>query len=61
MYGPLVNSGGMIVFHDIVPHPPAANTYVEPLWNEIKKDYQYEEIIVAPEEPWAGIGVLYKD
>jgi len=48
MYSPLVKSGGIIAFHDIV----LRGAGVEKFWNEIKKNSIYKEI--------GNIGVIYK-
>lgn len=57
-YMPLVRRGGMIAFHDIAEHPPDTGCEVSRFWNEIKTQYQYEEIIENRGQGWAGIGVL---
>jgi predicted O-methyltransferase YrrM len=60
MYSPLVRTGGMIVFHDIVQHPADLECGVSYFWNEIKARYRHEEIIENSNQGWAGIGVLFK-
>lgn len=59
MYAPLVRPGGLIAFHDIA---ESNNSYdqVQRFWNEIKGNYQHQEIIENPKQGWAGIGVLYQ-
>ncbi len=59
MYSPLVRSGGMIAFHDIAPHQQNKDCQVDKFWNDVKRNYQYREIIENPEQGWAGIGVLF--
>ncbi|MFQ5906399.1 MAG: class I SAM-dependent methyltransferase [bacterium] len=59
MYAPLVNEGGMIAFHDIVPHPPDKPCKVDRFWQEIKSRFNYLEIVKDWKQGWAGIGVLY--
>lgn len=59
MYSPLVREGGIIAFHDIVPHPPETGCEVSRLWDEIKNKYKYLEIVRDWNQKWAGIGVLY--
>lgn len=58
MYSPLVKSGGLIIFHDIVDH---SETFplcqVKPLWDELKESYEHYEFI-GEGDPWGGIGVL---
>ncbi|HEU5119072.1 MAG TPA: CmcI family methyltransferase, partial [Isosphaeraceae bacterium] len=72
MYSPLVKSGGIVVFHDIVPHD-FEGCDVDLFWNELKHDYEYEEFITPVEIPylmkpkseggagkdWGGIGVIH--
>jgi predicted O-methyltransferase YrrM len=71
MYSPLVRSGGIVVFHDIVSHRRETECEVEKFWNEIKRQYRHLEIVEAssngtlpiaitraPMET-AGLGVLY--
>lgn len=58
MYSPLVRKGGIIAFHDIANDPDA--TYgVHKFWNEIKNNYQYQEIIDDPRRIGYGIGVIF--
>jgi predicted O-methyltransferase YrrM len=57
MYSPLVRSGGLIGFHDILPHSGVPTSRVAKLWDEIKRDYEYDEYAVTPFY-WGGIGVL---
>lgn len=59
MYSPLVRPDGVIAFHDIVAHPPEAQCHVKEFWDEVKLRYRYREIIDAPRQEWAGIGLLY--
>jgi len=60
MYSPLVKKGGIIAFHDIVPHPPETRCEVNKFYNEIKYDYRHIEIVRDWAQKWAGIGVLFK-
>ena len=46
-------------FHDIAKPPPELNCEVYKLWNEIKKEYEFLEIIEDVNQNWAGIGVIY--
>lgn len=59
MYSSLVRRGGLIAFHDIVPHPLETGCEVNKFWNEIKYFYKYIEIVRDWNQGWAGIGVLY--
>jgi len=63
LYSPLVRSGGMVVFHDIVPHdmskfPSEKGCGVDRFWREIKASYHHIEIIDDPNQGWAGIGIV---
>lgn len=71
MYAPLVRSGGMIVFHDIVTHTKETRSEVERFWIEVKEQYQHREFVEhakpgtvpvavtgAPMET-SGLGVLF--
>lgn len=59
-YAPLVKSGGLIGFHDIVDteYHHKLDCFVDKLWNEIKNDYEYVEFIQDPKQRKYGIGVL---
>ena len=59
MYGPLVRSGGMVAFHDIVEHRRQQDCGVDKFWNELKLRYRHREFIEDPQQEWAGIGVIY--
>ena len=59
MYAPLVRSGGMIAFHDIVPHKTQRDCQVDRFWKEISGQYESREIIEDREQGWAGLGVLF--
>jgi hypothetical protein len=71
MYAPLVRSGGMIAFHDIVTHRRETRSEVERFWSEIKQKYRHREFVEhsnpgtmpvavtgAPMET-SGLGVLF--
>jgi len=59
MYSPLVQKDGIIGFHDIhLPISPNSTLGVFKLWNKIKKDYNYEEIVQDWNEKHIGIGIL---
>jgi len=60
MYSPLVKGGGIIAFHDIVKHPPELDCNVDKFWNEIKKEFQFQEIIKDKNQTAYGIGVVFK-
>jgi len=59
MYSPLVRKEGIIAFHDIVKHPIEAKCEVEKLWNEIKNEFEFQELIQDKNQNWAGIGVIF--
>lgn len=58
MYSPLVRKGGLIAFHDIVPHPQEPQCQVNRFWKEISLQFGGEEIVSDPHQNWAGIGYL---
>ena len=61
-YAPLVRAGGLIVFHDILPHPGVPACQVDRLWREIRDGYQHHEYCEPDHDAgwgqWGGIGVL---
>ena len=71
MYSPLVRSGGIVAFHDIVTHKRGTECQVEKFWGEIKQHYRHREIIEDVSEgslpiavtrasmDTAGLGVLF--
>lgn len=61
LYSPLIREGGIIAFHDIVEsdYHHSMNCYVDKLWNEIKGQYKYLEIIEKPHQHKYGIGILF--
>nr|WP_260170987.1 class I SAM-dependent methyltransferase [Salinibacter ruber] len=56
IYSDIVNSGGIVAFHDII-ETGYENMGVPRLWEEIKEDYNSEEII-NPKSEQGGIGML---
>ena len=58
MYSPLVRPGGVLAFHDIVPNPSHPEIQVPRFWEEVKGNYQHEEI-VKDRARGLGIGVLW--
>src|SRR5436305_1373985 len=72
MYAPLVRSGGVLVFHDIVTHKSGTPCEVERFWNEIKQGHRHLEFVERPSSgqlPLAvtgspmetsGLGILFK-
>lgn len=61
MYYPLVKDSGIIAFHDIVEVPEEENVQVDKFWNEIKEEYNTEEIVKDWNQGKCGIGLLYKN
>jgi predicted O-methyltransferase YrrM len=71
MYAPLVRSGGIVAFHDIVVHKPDTECQVVKFWSEIKHHYRHREIIeelnqgsapfavTGASMDTAGLGVLF--
>jgi predicted O-methyltransferase YrrM len=57
MYAPLVRSGGMVAFHDIVTYNHETKCQVPGFWAEIKHHYQHQEIIESPSGGSPPIGV----
>ena len=63
LYSPLVRSGGMIAFHDIVPGPPERVGGVPRFWRELKQRLphgKYLEIVRDWGQGGYGIGVVFK-
>ncbi|MEY4483362.1 MAG: hypothetical protein RL693_814, partial [Verrucomicrobiota bacterium] len=58
LWSPLVRSGGMVIFHDILPHKHVADCEVDLLWNELKMHYENREFVHDSEQGWAGIGII---
>ncbi|MFX0029489.1 MAG: class I SAM-dependent methyltransferase [Candidatus Hermodarchaeota archaeon] len=59
MYSPLVKKNGIIAFHDIVIHPSHVDCHVYKFWNQIKKKFEFKEIIEDTNQGTCGIGVIY--
>jgi cephalosporin hydroxylase len=60
LYSPLVRKGGVVAFHDVVPHENSS-CKVDKFWNEIKLKYRHDEFIDDPQQRCYGVGVLYID
>jgi predicted O-methyltransferase YrrM len=58
MYSPLVNPGGIVIFHDIVKHTKFPECQVDRFWRELKPEHDHEEFC-APDRGWAGIGAIH--
>ena len=63
LYVPLVRSGGLVVFHDILPHPKFPSYQVHRFWSEICESFRHREFLDHKDErgwgQWGGIGVLH--
>ncbi len=59
MYAPLVRSGGIVAFHDIVEYPKEYDNQVSVFWNEIKNQYRFKELVKDWNQRCCGIGILY--
>lgn len=55
-YGPMVRPGGIIAFHDILPHPDLADIQVYRFWKEVRSKYNTKEFI-GPERYKRSIGI----
>ena len=60
MYSPLVKKGGIIAFHDIVPGPKENVGGVPEFWEEIKRNFQTQEIVKDWDQNGYGLGVIFK-
>jgi predicted O-methyltransferase YrrM len=62
MYASLVGSGGVIAFHDILPHTSEPTCEVDKLWNELKRQShdtrEFVEIVPGEGAVWGGIGAI---
>ena len=59
MYSPLVRSGGIIAFHDILEKQPTPNNQVYYFWEEIKKSTNTEEFVKDYSQTGFGIGIIH--
>ncbi len=59
LYSPLMRSGGVIAFHDIVKFPDYTQVKVKDFWDEVKAGKKFEEYIEDPDQKWGGIGVIF--
>jgi cephalosporin hydroxylase len=63
MYSPFVADGGVIAFHDILPHPQVPDCEVDRLWAELSATQEHV-VFADPSDDrgwgqWGGIGVLF--
>jgi hypothetical protein len=61
MYSPLVRSGGLIAFHDIADHTTDKSVGVRRAWLKASEGKRSLGILSEDGEPWAGIGLVWKD
>jgi len=60
LYSPLVRPGGLVVFHDILPNPNDTHIQVAPFWDQIKEQFDIEELIWTNNKGLKiGIGLLW--
>lgn len=59
MYSPLVRSGGIIAFHDILEKQPVPDNQVFYFWDEIKKSTNTEEFVKDYAQTGFGIGIIH--
>jgi len=62
LYAPLVRDGGVVAFHDVLPHPRVPGIEVDRFWRELRDRYEHEEFVEPGNahgfSQWGGIGVL---
>jgi predicted O-methyltransferase YrrM len=58
MYASLVDKGGIVAFHDIVPGPKEVVGGVPRFWDEIKHKFKYIELVKDRKQGGFGIGVV---
>lgn len=59
MYSPLVRSGGIIAFHDILEKQPIPGNQVFYFWEEVKKSTKTEEFVKDHTQTGYGIGIIH--
>lgn len=59
-YSSFVRQGGVIAFHDILPHHPDAGSQVDLFWDEVKNNFEHHEFKAESKRShqWGGIGAL---
>jgi predicted O-methyltransferase YrrM len=63
MYSPLVRTGGIVAFHDVLPHTQDTLCQVDVLWKQLKpqagQHFEFTESAASPgERQWGGIGAI---
>jgi predicted O-methyltransferase YrrM len=59
LYWPLVQPGGLVVLHDIVPGPSQRVGGVPRVWQEIKDAYPFQELVEDWHQGGFGIGLIW--
>jgi len=63
MYAPLVRDGGLVAFHDVLPHPDFWDCAVDRFWQRIRTRYLHEEFLDPADDrgfgQWGGIGLIH--
>ena len=59
MYSPLVRSGGIIAFHDILEKQPVPDNQVYYFWKDIKQSTSTEEFVRDYDQTGFGIGIIH--
>ncbi|MEY2498253.1 MAG: hypothetical protein QOD12_1809 [Verrucomicrobiota bacterium] len=59
-YRSLVRPGGLIAFHDILPHRDRADSEVDLFWNKVREHEKSGEIVADPDQGWGGIGLVWQ-
>jgi predicted O-methyltransferase YrrM len=57
LYLPLVREGGIIAFHDILPREECPEIQVYKFWQEIKRQYDSQELVANIDEDSQRIGI----
>lgn len=60
-YAPMVRSGGLVVFHDLLSSPVHPEIQVERLWEEIKAIHPHTTEEIHGGAWWGGIGILHME
>lgn len=63
MYSPLVRPGGIVAFHDVLPHLQDQRCQVDAFWEELKshtaEHFEFKEAPTSlTERQWGGIGAI---
>jgi len=58
-YRPLLNRGGIVALHDIVPDETDKQIEVWRVWRQVNQSALSKELVSSPQQKSRGIGVLY--